>query len=159
MSAEPFDRNWPSPGIAALLRMAWERLYAEVWDSLRAAGFEDLRDVHRPLMRYPPIEGLRPSELADQLSLSKQAVNDLLRDFETMGLIRLERDPADGRARIIRFTERGARCYATATATSHSMGERWAAELGEERFNAITEGLKDILMLDPAAGAKAATQR
>jgi len=131
-----------------MLRIAWEQLYRELFDAVRDAGFADLREVHRPMVRYPPIDGLRPSQLAERLELSKQAVNDLLRDFESMGLITLERDPADGRARIIRFTDRGWHCYETAWAASHRIGERWAAEIGEERYGAFAAGLEAILGLD-----------
>jgi hypothetical protein len=86
------------PQVGALLRMAWEALQAELYVELRAAGFDDLREVHRPLLRYPPIDGMRPTDLAAHLKLSKQATNDLLRDLENRGYLRTERDPSDGRA-------------------------------------------------------------
>jgi len=44
-----------------MLRIAWEQLYRELFDAVRDAGFADLREVHRPMVRYPPIDGLRPS--------------------------------------------------------------------------------------------------
>ena len=36
------------PQVGALLRMAWEALQAELYVELHAAGFDDLREVHRP---------------------------------------------------------------------------------------------------------------
>ncbi len=135
----------------ALLRMAWEQLQRELVDALRDAGYGELSQLQHPLMRYPPADGLRPSQLAERLQLSKQAVNDSLRDFESLGLIRLERDPADGRARIIRFTEVGWRFYQEAAEASGRVGERWAAQIGEERFHAVVAGLEAILALYPDA--------
>jgi MarR family len=90
------------PQIGALLRMAWESLQSEVYANLRAAGFDDLREAHRPFLRNLPIDGMRPTDLAIRLGLSKQATNDLFRDLERTGYIRLERDPSDGRSTMAR---------------------------------------------------------
>jgi len=42
--------------------------------------------------------------LADQLQITKQSVNDLLRHLEQHGYITRQHDPTDGRARIVRLT-------------------------------------------------------
>ena len=64
------------PQIGALLRMAYEDLREEQLARLIAAGFDDLRAVHRGALTYPPIDGLRPSELAARMDRSKQHAND-----------------------------------------------------------------------------------
>lgn len=46
-----------------------------------------------------------------QLGVSKQATNDIVRELEHRGYIQLERDPSAGRARIVRYTERGGQFY------------------------------------------------
>ena len=135
------------PQVGALLRMAWEALQSELYDELRAAGFDDLREVHRPMLRYPPIDGMRPTDLAGHVKLSKQATNDLIRDLERMGYIRLERDPADGRARIIRYTERGWRMYRAGADFSRDIGQRWAAKIGQRRYEQFHATLRAIVDL------------
>lgn len=159
--AEASQRNDHEPQIGALLRMAWEQVQDEVYAGLTAAGFDDLRPAHRPAMRNPPIDGLRPSQLAARTHLSKQAVNDLLRDLEKMGYLRLEADPADGRARIIRFTERGWRFQRTGAQISKGVGERWADAIGRDRYEAFAATLRAIIELGdgPVQGnPRAATQ-
>jgi DNA-binding MarR family transcriptional regulator len=135
------------PQIGALLRMAWEQVQDEVYEKLEALGFLDLRPAHRPVMRYPPIDGLRPSQLAARTNLSKQAANDLLRDLEKMGYLRLDPDPTDGRARIIRLTERGWRFQHISAQLSRSVGERWAKAIGQDRFDAFADTLRTIIAL------------
>jgi DNA-binding MarR family transcriptional regulator len=98
-------------------------------------------------MRYPPIDGLRPSQLAARTNLSKQAANDLLRDLEKMGYLRLDPDPSDGRARIIRLTERGWRFQHISAHLSRNVGERWAKALGQDRFDAFTNTLRAVIAL------------
>jgi hypothetical protein len=53
----------------------------QIYEHVVAAGFDDLGRAHVGLFRYPTAEGLRPSELAERLQVSKQSVNDLLRDL------------------------------------------------------------------------------
>ncbi|MEV6492484.1 helix-turn-helix domain-containing protein [Actinoplanes sp. NPDC051633] len=133
------------PQIGALLRMAWEALQAELYVELRAAGFDDLREVHRPLLRYPPIDGMRPTDLAARLRLSKQATNDIIRDLERLGYLRLERDPTDGRARIIRYTERGWDLFHTGSGLSRDIGLRWAKQIGQRNYDQLQASLRAII--------------
>lgn len=133
------------PQIGALLRMAWEELQAEIFSGLLAAGFEDFPQHLRPVMRYPPIDGMRPGGLAVQLGLSKQAANDILRDLERLGYVRLERDPSDGRARIVRYTERGWRFYDVGAQLSRDVGRRWAQEMGEDQYARFEAALRSIV--------------
>ena len=143
------DLRVRGPEVGALLRVAWEHLQTELSEGLRVAGFDDLRPVHRPLLRHPPIDGMRPSELADQLRLSRQSVNDLLRDMERMGYVSMEVDDTDGRARVIRYTERGWRLFDTGSALSKSVGERWAQTIGRDAFAAMVAALREIVALGP----------
>ena len=59
-------------------RWILEQVYAEVI----AAGYEDLGRFHVGMFRWPTVNGVRPSELADRLQITKQSVNTLLGDME-----------------------------------------------------------------------------
>ncbi len=128
-----------------MLRMAWEQLIDELWAGLDAAGFDDVRLVHAPILRNLLIDGLRPSELAEKLGLSRQAVNDLLREFETNGYIRLEPDATDGRAKRITLTDRGWKLGETAADLSRTVGRRWSRQVGHERYAVFEEVLGEIV--------------
>jgi DNA-binding MarR family transcriptional regulator len=142
MSRSP--RELPPPAVGALLRVAWERLHAELFAGLVAAGYDDLRAVHQPLLRYILTEGLRPGELAARLGLSKQSVNDLLREFEANGYVTLEPDPDDGRARRIQLTDRGWDLAWTAWELSRAVGQRWAEQVGDEHYAEFEAVLREI---------------
>lgn len=120
----------------------------ELVDGLVAAGFDDVRPAHRPVLRYVLAEGLRPGELAARLALSKQAVNDLLREFEANGYLTLEPDPDDGRAKHIRLTDRGWELLLTASEVSRSVGQRWAEHVGAERYAEFEAVLREIAEID-----------
>jgi DNA-binding MarR family transcriptional regulator len=144
----------PPPQVGALLRMAWESLHSELVDGLVSAGFTDLRPPHRPLLRYVLTDGLRPGALAARLGISKQAVNDLLREFEANGYLVLEPDPADRRAKRIRLTERGWDLAITASNLSHAVAGRWAAHVGAERYAQFESVLRDIVEHESRAASR-----
>lgn len=96
-------------------------------------------------MRYPPIDGLRPSQLAVQLGLSKQATHDMLRELERTGYVRLDRDPSDGRARIVRYTERGWQLYDVGARLSRDVGHGWAREMGDDQYACFEAALRLIV--------------
>jgi DNA-binding MarR family transcriptional regulator len=131
--------------VGALTRLAWLAFRQRLYTRVVAEGFGDLQPSQVLLFRYPTIADLRPSELADQIGVSKQAMNDTLRDLERKGYVRLEKDPTDGRARLITFTERGSRLMEALFSAAAVVQDEWASEVGPERFAAFLATLKEIV--------------
>jgi len=130
--------------IGALLRMPWEQVIRRMLERLRAEGFDDLELAHVNLFLYPGPQGARPSELAAQRGMSKQAVNYLLGQLERFGYI--ERRPAegDGRSKRIVLTDRGERAGYTVRAAVRDVERDWEAQLGRDRFNQLKTLLLDL---------------
>jgi DNA-binding MarR family transcriptional regulator len=112
-------------------------------DPTCAAGFDDLRPVHRPILRNV-LREVRPTELAAILGLSKQSVNDILREFGAMGYITLVPDPDDGRAKRIQITERGRALLNTVMQAGQPVLRRWAEQVGEDRYTVFETVLREI---------------
>ncbi len=127
-----------------MLRKAWTALTNENHAKLVSAGFDDLRPSHQPVMREMLVSNLRPSELGAHLGLSKQAANDLVREFEAKGYITLGPDPDDGRAKRIVATDRGRQTFEIAMQNSEAVGRRWAKQVGEERYAVFEEVLREV---------------
>lgn len=66
-----------------------------------------LRPVHMQVLPHLDLQGTRATELARRMGITKQAVGPILDELEGFGVIERVPDPADGRARIVRFTEGG----------------------------------------------------
>lgn len=148
MSSAP-EPTTPPFTVGSMLRSAWTELIDEVFGQLAAAGFEGLRPVHRPILRDLLTSNLRPSELAARLGLSKQAANDLVREFEAKGYITLQPDPDDGRAKRIVATDRGRQASKTAQEASNAVSRRWTELVGEERYAVFEEVLHTIVATTP----------
>lgn len=133
------------PTVGALTRLVSLAFRERVWEAVKEAGYDDLQPAHVFLFRYPTIADLRPGELATQLGISKQAVNDLLRQLEARGYLTLRPDPSDGRARLITLTDRGEEVVAYTRQMAQEISAEWARAVGRKRYEAFRQTLLDIL--------------
>lgn len=97
------------------------------------------------LMGILPKEGLRPSELADRLGITKQSVGQLIDDLEDAGYVVRRPDPTDGRARLVVFGPRGHQALPAAWAALHRSEDRARAVLGDQRLAEVRETLEALL--------------
>jgi DNA-binding MarR family transcriptional regulator len=130
------------PYIGAMLRVVWQWVRDRLYEGVVAAGFDDLTAAHVGLWRYPGLEGLRPSQLADRVGITKQSVNDLLGHLEQHGYLLRGPDSADGRARVIRLTTKGRRLEQTIYAEAGAAQLRIAEILGPQRFAQLHSSLE-----------------
>jgi DNA-binding MarR family transcriptional regulator len=103
-------------------------------ERLRERGFDDLDASFLGVLQYPGPQGQRPSELADRLRMSKQALNYQLGELERLGYIERRPDPADGRSRRIVLSKRGLDMARTIREAVIEMEQEWTRKLGEKKF-------------------------
>jgi len=130
---EKFD----PPMIGALLRMPWERVVRRMLERLNAEGFDDLDMAHISLLLYPDPQSARPSELAAQRGISKQAVNYLLGELEALGYLKRRPDPSDRRSKCTALTDRGEQAAYTIRDAVGDIERDCQAQLGQDRFGPL----------------------
>ncbi|HEX2137413.1 MAG TPA: MarR family transcriptional regulator [Microvirga sp.] len=131
------------PFIGALLRLCWQRVREHMHAAIRAAGFTDLQEAHFAVFSYPLPDGVRPSELARQLRMSRQATNYLLGQLEQLGYVERRAAPGSERRRVY-LTERGWRVVDAIYASLRELQEQWALEVGQDRFRAFMDVLRQL---------------
>lgn len=153
MSSDSLDHpsGEPSPYVGALLGVVWQWVRDQLYAGVISAGYDDLNAAHVGLWRYPGLEGLRPSQLADRRGITKQSVNELLGHLEQQGYLLRVPDPADGRARVIRLTTRGWQLQQAIYAEAGAAELRIAEILGPRRFAQLHSSLK--LLIEELGGA------
>lgn len=87
--------------------------------------------------------GIGIGALAQRLSSDASTISRLLRPLEQAGLLIIEPDPEDGRARLVRLTDAGAERRQTAGQGWSAAQARIAAQLGEGRLAALRFMLDD----------------
>ncbi len=144
MSSDSFDHpnGERSPYVGAMLRVVWQWVRDQLYAGVVEAGFADLNAAHVGLWRYPGLEGVRPSQLADRVGITKQSVNDLLGHLEAHGYLLRMPDSADGRARVIRLTSKGRRLEQTIYAAAGAAQLGIAEILGPRRFAQLHRSLE-----------------
>jgi DNA-binding MarR family transcriptional regulator len=130
------------PLIGALLRVPWEAVQRHMLERLHERGFDDFDPAYLAVFRYPGPQGARPTDVAAQLGVSKQALNHLLRALERLGYLEREPHPDDLRSKRIVLTERGAAAVGVIREAVAEVEVAWTEQLGAQRF----AQLRDLLL-------------
>jgi DNA-binding MarR family transcriptional regulator len=130
--------------IGALLRMPVDAVWDRILSSLHDAGFTDLVPAHMTVLRWPGPQGRRPSDLAKQTGMTKQAVNYLLRQLEQLGYLERRDDPDDQRSKRIELTKRGRAAAENIRATVRKIEREWERELGAAQVEHLRRLLVEL---------------
>jgi DNA-binding MarR family transcriptional regulator len=137
------------PYVGALLRLCFQRARDRVVHAIRAAGFTDLHETHLGVFSYPLPDGVRPSELARRLGMSRQATNHVISQMEALGY--LERRGGEGERRLVHMTDRSRAVAEAIWAEMRALEAEWRAEIGAETFDVFTAVLRRIAGVPPPA--------
>lgn len=85
------------------------------------------------------------TEIADAAGLSKQTVGPLVRELEEEGILRVDRDPRDGRAKLVRYTPAGLDGLAEGMHVIREVEARYAEAVGPERVDELRRTLRELL--------------
>jgi DNA-binding MarR family transcriptional regulator len=110
-------------------------------EAVRAAGFIDLQEAHFAVFSYPLPNAVRPSDLARQLCMSRQATNYLLGQLEQLGYLERRAMPGSDR-RLVYLTKRGWSVAETIYMALRQLQEQWADEVEHGRFDDFMEVLR-----------------
>jgi DNA-binding MarR family transcriptional regulator len=130
--------------VGALLRPCWQWVWNRIYAGVAAAGYDDLNPAHVALFRYPTLDRLRPTEIAEQMQITKQSVNELLGHLERHGYLRRESDPKDGRARVVRLTSKGHQLEAAINAQAKAAELEIGELFGPRRFAELRAALEEF---------------
>jgi DNA-binding MarR family transcriptional regulator len=132
------------PLIGALLRIPLDAVRQRMLERLHEHGFDDLVPAHLSVLQYPGPGGMRPSDLAAKLGMSKQALNYLLGELERGGYVERLADPDDLRSKRIAVTPRGDALAAVIRQAVGEMEHEWSEQLGPERFAQLRSLLVEL---------------
>ena len=133
-----------SKSIGLLLRNGVAVVDAEVKTALAEQGFDEIQPGHHTVLRHLGEDGARPSELAAQAGVSRQAVTKTLDDLERVGLVEREPDPADGRGVIVRYTPRGLAALDVARTRGKELERRFASRIGAHQWRTVRDVLEAL---------------
>lgn len=135
------------PHIGNLLWAAQQRARTEgiagyVADKARVGA--DLPPAHARILELVPDEGVRLTDLAARVRITKQALGQLAALLAEHGYVQLTPDPSDGRAKLIRPTARGRRAQKTIRDAVASVEDRWRDQIGAKRYDTFRAVLAEL---------------
>jgi DNA-binding MarR family transcriptional regulator len=131
------------PFVGALLRLTLQRVRRRMHEAVRAAGFTDFQEAHFAVFAFPLPDGVRPSELARNMRMSRQATNYLIAQLEELGY--LQRRAARGsERRLVFLSARGRKVGEIIHTCLRDLHAEWAAEVGQEDFGRFMHVLRHL---------------
>lgn len=140
--------------IGALLAIPTQLISRRVAAALQEQGFTDYRQTYQPVFQWCRPEGSRLTELAERIGVTKQSMGEIIDVLEQRGYVERVPDPTDGRAILIRRTERGWEVNRIARQVVEQIQQEWAEALGQEQFTSLIDTLRQLaLVLEEPVGA------
>jgi DNA-binding MarR family transcriptional regulator len=109
-----------------------------------------LRPSHLRLLSLTPAAGMRVTDLAARVGMTKQALGEFVAALQQAGLVEVTVDARDRRVRLVRPTAAGRRLQRVLEAAIADTERHWRDQVGEARWAAFREVLTEIG--DPEAG-------
>ncbi|TDH48365.1 MarR family transcriptional regulator [Mycobacterium eburneum] len=110
----------------------------------RHRGHTRMRPAYARLLIYLDWDGSRISDLARALDVSKNAVGQVVSEMEELGYVERVPDPADGRAKIVRYTAYGLTLLADALDIGSVLDAEIVRVIGAKRFGQLCAILADL---------------
>jgi DNA-binding MarR family transcriptional regulator len=149
---DPFTPPRPLPAVLSAVKAF---AVQDMFGRMAAKGFEDVREGHGCVFGFIDLEhGSRLTDLADRSGLTKQAVGEAVAELERKGYLERVPDPEDGRAKIIKLTQRGVEAALTGRRLFAEIEAEWAERYGEERVADLRACAEEIVR-DYVGGARA----
>jgi len=128
------------------LLMEAEKLYlGRVGEEIDRLGTRTLSTLELRVLTQLCAEGVKAKHLPRRLSMSKQAVSQILASLEEEGLISRDVDPDDKRARVINFTADGFKAVSGALEAAMKVERELASDLGLEPTLTLKRSLKTLI--------------
>jgi DNA-binding MarR family transcriptional regulator len=132
------------PLLATLTRQIHLTIRRRVHADIQAAGFGDLAPAHLYVFQLPGPDGVRPTELAARLNMTKQAMNHLLSGLEARGYIRRVAAAGDGRGKVLQMTARGRDVARVMRESALHLEDEWGKRLGGQKLERLRHELADL---------------
>ena len=109
--------------------------------SLDRAGFEPLSRTQSMFLTCLASGLNKPSEIARQLGVSRQAISHIINYLSDRGLIVLSVDPEDARARIVEYTDDAQELRVAAHTVLTELNRLLKRRIGANAYESLRSGL------------------
>ena len=131
--------------IGVLLQLLSRDFERRARGTLQARGHTELLPSHQVVFASLGRSGARLTVLAQHAGMTKQAMGQIVDDLEHLGYVERIPDPADGRAKIVRFTAAGLDFVCDAAEVLDEIWHEYAELLGANELDQVQDALLELL--------------
>jgi DNA-binding MarR family transcriptional regulator len=132
-------------GVSQLLfkcaRLLNDRAVARVNQRSRARV---LRASHTALFPHLGAQGIRSTELAQRLGVTKQSVSQLVTELESWGMVTQTPDPQDGRAKLVKLSDKGHKAMLDGLSVLAELEGELVSRIGKRRMQELQTALSAL---------------
>ena len=123
-------------------------------EAIQEAGYPYMRMPHIALMAHMTVDGLRITEFAELMQVTKSAASQLVTFLEGHGLVERVPDPSDGRASLVRATRAADAGFRAARHRYAEIEDQWERAIGRGGLARLAKMLEELEASRPRALAK-----
>lgn len=142
---------WRERHIGRLLLELSKDFQLRALSHLDESGYEDITLAYLDVVTAISVEGTRLTDIAATRGISKQAAGQMVKELVAKGYLMRRADPGDGRATLIMFTDKGKALLSAGKQSIDAIEAFYARLVREAQFDALREGLAELLAKTRAA--------
>jgi len=130
---------------AVLMDLAWRAFRRRLDEGVtpRVVGL-GLRPSHLRLLSLTPTDGMRVTDLAARVGMTKQALGEFVTTLQAAGLVEVTVAQRDRRVRLVRPTPSGQELQQVVESAIAGIERQWASQVGYKRWATFREVLTEI---------------
>src|SRR2546426_3279074 len=130
MSRPPTQSREPRHFLLGRMRAIERAAHRAMLEAVQEAGYPYMRMPHIALMAHMTADGLRITEFADLMQVTKSAASQLVTFLEAHDLVERVPDPSDGRASLVRATPAADAGFRAARHRYAEIEDEWERTIG-----------------------------
>jgi DNA-binding MarR family transcriptional regulator len=85
--------------------------------------------------------------MANRAGITKQSMGEAIRDMVGLGLLEMQEDPSDRRAKLVKYTDAGLEVAQGGKRYMYELEQQWIEKFGKENYETAREILEGIVEL------------
>src|SRR6478672_383820 len=128
------ERTLVRPPLIALTERAARALAADMVRAARARGRAELRLAHNAVFGTLFGEALRTSDMAERAGMTKQSMGEVVRELADLGIVEVQPDPDDKRAKLVSYTDHGVEVTMEGRRYLEQLEKRFVRQFGRDDY-------------------------
>ncbi|MDX6284281.1 MAG: hypothetical protein QOH03_5352 [Kribbellaceae bacterium] len=142
--------------LIALVERANRALQANMVRIAHLRGHPEVKPAHNAVFGTLSREGSRASDMAERVGITRQSMGEVIREMVALDILEMRPDPADRRAKLVTYSERGLEVAADGYGHLVELERRFTEEFGAAEYDIARDVLSRIVdLLDDWAAEEA----